>query len=142
VFPLGKAQCRLQPIWVEDLAAMAVNALDNRATFGKTYEVAGPKVYTLRQLVEYAGYTSGHPRLVIGLPDWLAYLQAALMECLPNAPLSRDNLDSLKVDNVTTGPLAPELGVEPVALEAEAPFYLANQTPRERLNRLRNRAGR
>ena len=142
VFPLGRASARLQPIWVEDVAHAAFKALEERATFGKTYELAGPRAYTLKQLVEYAGHTSGHPRPVIALPDSLAYLQAWFCEWLPNPPLSRDNLDSLKTDNVWAGTIAPELGVTPVSLEAEAPFYLANQTPRARLMRYRDHAGR
>ena len=142
VFPLGRADAKLQPIWVEDVARAVLNALDNRATFGKTYELAGPKVYTLRQLAEYAGQVSGHPRPVIGLPDWLAYLQAWCMEWLPGAPLSRDNLDSLSVDNLMAGPVAPELGIHPVAMEAEVPAYRSANTPRGRLMRYRDHAGR
>jgi len=142
VFPLGRADAKLQPIWVEDVARAVLNALDNRASFGKTYELAGPKVYTLRQLAEYAGQVSGHPRPVIGLPDWLAYLQAWCMEWLPGAPLSRDNLDSLSVDNLMAGPVAPELGIHPVAMEAEVPAYRSANTPRGRLMRYRDHAGR
>jgi len=141
-FPLGRGGAKLQPVYVEDVAQAVFNVLDNQVTFGKTYELAGPKAYTLKQLVQYAGAVSGHPRLVIDLPDALAYLQAWFMEILPNPPLSRDNLDSLKADNLMAGALAPELGVTPVALEAEAPLYLAGQSPRERFMRLRDHAGR
>jgi uncharacterized protein YbjT (DUF2867 family) len=142
VFPLGRASAKLQPIWVEDVAQAAVNALDKREIFGETCDLAGPKSYTLRQLVEYAGAVSGNPRPVIGLPDGLAYLQAWLMEFLPNPPIIRDNLDSLKIDNLMSGDIAPELGVIPVSMEAEAPLYLAGQNPRARLGRYRDHAGR
>jgi uncharacterized protein YbjT (DUF2867 family) len=142
VFPLGRGETKLQPIWVEDVAQAAINALDRRETFGKAYDLAGPRVYTLRQLVEYAGAASGNPRAVIALPDSLAYLQAWLMEFLPNPPIIRDNLDSLKMDNLMAGEIAPELGVAPVSVEAEAPLYLAGQNPRARLNKYRDHAGR
>lgn len=143
VFPLGRAEAKLQPIWVEDVALAAVNALDNRATFGKSYDLAGPEVFTLRQIVEYAGATAGHRAAVLALPTGLAYLQAWLMEFLPNPPLTRDNLDSLKADNVMTGPIAPELGLHhPVTMEAEVPLYLAGRNPRARLNLYRDHAGR
>jgi NADH dehydrogenase len=142
VFPLGRADAKLQPIWVEDVAQAAVNALDNRETFGKTYELAGPRAYTLRELVRYAGTVSGHPRPVIGLPSPLAYLQAWFMEWLPNPPLSRDNLDSLSIDNLPSGPIAPELGVQPTTMEAEVPAYRSTNTPRGRLMRYRDHAGR
>ncbi|HEX4326432.1 MAG TPA: complex I NDUFA9 subunit family protein [Burkholderiales bacterium] len=142
VFPLGRGNAKLQPIWVEDVAQAAVNALDKREVFGETCDLAGPKSYTLRQLVEYAGAVSGNPRPVIALPDSLAYLQAWLMEFLPNPPIIRDNLDSLKIDNLMSGDIAPELGVIPVSMEAEAPLYLAGQNPRARLGRYRDHAGR
>jgi len=142
VFPLGRGDAKLQPVWVEDVAHAVANALDTRETYGKTYELAGPKVYTLRQLVEYAGQVSGNPRVVIGLPDWLAYLQAGFMSLLPNPPITRDNLDSLKLDNLMAGSVAPELRVLPVSMEAEAPLYLSGQNPRARLGRYRDHAGR
>jgi NADH dehydrogenase len=85
---------------------------------------------------------SGHPRRIVELGDGLAYLQARMMEMMPVPPLTRDNLDSTRVDSVLTGPLAPELGVEPLAMEAVVPFYLAGKMPRDHFNKLRDRAGR
>jgi NADH dehydrogenase len=140
--PLGRAGAKLQPVHVEDVAQAIVNVLANPATFGHAYDIAGPKAYTLKQLMQYAGAVSGHPRLVIELPEALAYMQAWTMEWLPVPPLSRDNLDSMKVDNVMAGPLASELGVTPVAMEAVVPEYLAHQNPRERFMKLRDHAGR
>lgn len=142
VIPVGGAHARLQPVHVEDVAQAMVNAAGNPAAAGRTYALAGPKVYTLKQIIEYAGRTSGHPRPVIALPAGIAYLQAWAMEFAPFPVLSRDNLDSLKVDSVTAEPFAPELGVVPVAMETIVPGYLAGQSPRERYTQLRDRAGR
>ncbi len=139
---LGKPDAKLQPVWVEDVAQAFVNALDEPRTFGHTYEIAGPKVYTLKQLVEYAGAVSGHPRRVFGLPDGLAYLQAWSMEFSPIEMLSRDNLDSTKVDNVMQGAVAAELGVMPAAMEAVVPAYLSGKSPKERYMHLRDHARR
>lgn len=139
---LGRAQARLQPVHVEDVAQAVVNVLDQPDTFGKAYDIAGPRVYTLKELMQYAGSVSGHPRVVLELPDRLAYLQAWCMEWLPNPPLSRDNLDSMRIDSVLPGALAPELGVHPVALEAVVPGYLSGVSPRERYMKLRDHAGR
>jgi len=131
LLPLAAAGARLQPVYVEDVACAFVNALDNHATIGRTYELAGPAVYTLADLARLAGAWSGHPRPVWALPAGLARLQAGLLEWLPGEPpLSRDNLDSMTVDNVAAGPIAPELGIAAVALEAVAPYYLAGRTPR------------
>lgn len=144
--PLGKPDAMLQCIWVEDLARAFVNALDAPHTFGKTYELAGPKVYTLKQLVEYAGQVSGHARLVFGLPDRLAYLQAWIMEMGPVEMLSRDNLDSTKVDSVISDAalqtMKTELGIAPAAMETVVPGYLSGHSPKERYMLLRDHAGR
>jgi len=142
IVPIGRAGSRLQPVHVEDVAQAMVNAAVNPITFGRAYDLAGPHVYTLKQIIQYAGRVSGHPRPVIGLPDALAYLQAWLMEFAPFELLSRDNLDSLKVDSVASVPFAPELGVIPVSMEAIVPGYLAGHSPRERYMQLRDRAGR
>jgi len=146
VLPIGGADARFQPVWVGDVAGAFVNALDQRATFRCIYELAGPQVYKLRELVAFAAAASGHPRPVIGLPDSLARVQAMLMEILPGEPLmSRDNLDSMKVDNVAAEqPFrpAPELAIQLTPLDAEAPAYLARTHARSRFGLYRARAGR
>jgi uncharacterized protein YbjT (DUF2867 family) len=146
VLPIGGADARFQPVWVGDVADAFVNALDNRATYERIYELAGPRIYRLRDLVAFAAAASGHPRPVIGLPDSLARVQALLMELAPGEPLmSRDNLDSMKVDNVATDqPFepAPELGVKMTAMDVEAPVYLSSAHARSRFGFYRARAGR
>ncbi|MGE5162119.1 MAG: complex I NDUFA9 subunit family protein [Betaproteobacteria bacterium] len=146
VLPIGGADVRFQPVWIGDVAQAFVNALDNRDTYGRTYELVGPRVYTLRELVQFAAAASGHPRPVVALPGGIAQLQARMMELAPGEPLmSRDNLDSMKVDNIASRqPFvpAPELGITPTAMEAEAPRYLSGQTVRTRLDAFRARARR
>ena len=133
VMPLANAGARLQPIYVGDVAQAMVNALDNESTYDKTYELAGPAVYTLAQLVRFAGEASGHPRPILPLPDFAGRIQALVLELMPGETLmSRDNLDSIKTPNVAHAPIAEELGIEPVAMEAIAPAYLAGNTVRAR----------
>ena len=139
---LGRADAKLQPVWVEDVAQAFVNALDEPRTYEHAYDLAGPRAYTLKQLVEYAGAVSGHPRLVIGLPDRIAYLQAWALEFAPVDLLSRDNLDSIKVDSVMHGPVAAELRITPAAMEAVVPAYLSGNSPKERYTQLRDHARR
>ena len=142
VLPVAGASARLQPIYVGDLAEAMVNALGDHRTYGKTYAVAGPQAYTLRELVEKAAAWSGHPRRVLPLPMGLGKLQAAAMEMLPGSPLiTRDNLDTLTRDAVLDGPLAPELGIHPSSLEALAPDYLG-QGEHTRFDMFRMRHGR
>ncbi len=140
MIPLARASTRFQPVYVGDVAQAIVNALDNPATYGKTYELAGPDVCTLEELVRMAGRWSGHPRHVWALPYTLGQMQAAVLEFAPGEPLmSRDNFDSMSVDNLASGPIAPELGVVPTPLAAVAPGYLAH---RVRFNEERARAHR
>jgi NADH dehydrogenase len=125
--PLAGADARFQPVYVGDIAQAMARALEDDHTIGHTYELGGPAVYSLRELVELAGSYSGHKRPVIGLPDWLGRLQAAIMEHLPGTPLmSRDNLDSMKIDNIASADMWPALGLIPTELDAVAPFYLAS----------------
>jgi uncharacterized protein YbjT (DUF2867 family) len=149
VVPLAGAAARLQPVWVGDVAEAIVRCLRNPATIGQTFELAGPEVRSLAQLVQsagrWAGVHGGAGRPVWALPEALGRLQARLMEWAPGEPLmSRDNLDSLRVDNVATGTLPglAQLGITPAALTAVAPGYLGGQGPRSRLAALRARAGR
>jgi uncharacterized protein YbjT (DUF2867 family) len=145
LMPLAGASARFQPVWVEDVAAAVVAALDERATIGRTYELAGPDVFTLAELVRLAGRWSGHERPVLPLPDAVGRLQAALMSLAPGEPLmSADNLDSMKLPNVAGGlrPGLAELGIVPTALEAVAPLYLGAQVGRMRFGRFRAQARR
>jgi uncharacterized protein YbjT (DUF2867 family) len=140
VVVLGSPGARFQPVFVEDVAAAFVLSLEDVKSFGKTYDLCGPKVYPLRELVEYAGRTVGHARPVIGLNDTLSYWQAFAMERLPVKLLTRDNYYSMKVDSICRCEFP--FGIRPSPLEAVAPGWLKPQTPRSRYSRYRNRAGR
>ena len=146
VLPIGGAEVKFQPVWVEDVSRAFVNSLDNEVTIGRSYELCGPKVYTLRELVKFAAEAAGHRRPVVALPDGIARLQARLMELAPGEPLlSVDNLDSMKRDNVASrqpyAP-APELGITATPMEPEASLYLAGLHPRTRFGGFRARARR
>ncbi len=126
VLALGGVRAKFQPVYVGDVAKAFVTALDDPETIGKVYELTGPRVYSMKELLHLAGVYSGHPRPVIGLPDSLARLQAFFLEHVPGGPLmSRDNLDSMKSDNVASGLYPVPAGWQPTPLEAVAPEYLA-----------------
>lgn len=144
VMPLAGAHTRFQPVWVEDVADAVLACLHDtglpRSSVGQTFECAGPDVLTLAELVRLAGRLGGRERPVVPLPMAVGRLQALLMECLPGEPLmSRDNLDSLAVDNVATSqwPGLSSLGIVPRSVHTVAPLYLGRQAVRQRLDRLR-----
>lgn len=127
LMPLAGAHARFQPAWVEDVAQAAVHCLQDTRTVGQAYELCGPAVYTLKALVQLAGRAAGVPRPVMPLPMAVGRLQALLMELAPGPTLmSRDNLDSMKVDNVATGrvPGFAALGITPTGPATVAPGYL------------------
>ncbi len=138
VMPLGGAACRFQPVWVEDVARVVVACLDRPDAIGLICDLAGPGVYTLADLVGYVGRLVGHRPPIIPIPEGLAMVQARLLELAPNPMMSRDNVRSMRVDNVTDGPPLP-FGMTPTALEAVAPGYLGAHPGRRRfvLNRRR-----
>ena len=140
--PLAGANARFQPIHVADVAACFAHALDDNQTIGHRYALCGPNVYTLSQLVEYVARTTGHPRPVLPLGPALSSLQARVMEWMPGPLLTRDNLASMQVDSVCDGPFPERFGIEPAALEAIAPEYLAPRALNSRFDVFRSHGGR
>ena len=142
VLVLGKPQAKFQPIGVEDVADAFVNSLKNTSTYGKTYELGGLAVYTLRELVQKVMLVLGKQRPIIGLNKPFSYAQGLMLELLPGKLMTRDNVRSMEADNVTESAMAVELGVTPTPLEAVISEYLANDTPRGAYDGFRSAAGR
>jgi len=123
-FPLAGADARFQPVWVEDVAATVADSLLRAESIGAVYDLCGPTQYSLRQLVSYAAAVAGHPRAIIGLPEAVAWLQAWAMEFIPNGPMTRDNVRSMRVPSVCDEACALPFGRVATALETIAPTYL------------------
>ena len=135
--PLACPNARFQPVYVDDVAEAFVIALERPDAVGETYELCGPRIYTLRELVRIAGEASGEARPIIGLGPRLSYLQAFVMEFLPGKLMSRDNVLSMKVDAVCS--CAFPFGCRPTALEAVAATWLTQSSATTRFQRLRAR---
>jgi len=140
LLPLGSPDARFQPVFVEDVVQAFARSLERLESHGKSYDLCGPKVYRLRDLVEYVGAVTGHRRPVIGLNDMLSKLQAAVMGLLPVKLLTLDNYNSMKVDSICRCDFP--FGIVPCALEGIAPSYLGNRTPRARYQEMREHARR
>jgi len=137
---LASPDAQFQPVYVGDVAEAFVRALDEDESHGKAYDLVGPRTYTLRELVAYAGQVSGHPRPIVGLGDRLSYLQAWLMELAPGKLMSRDNYYSMRLP--TTSHAQFPFGIHATPLEAVAPVYLKGLSPRSRYSEFRYHAGR
>lgn len=138
---LAAPRARFQPVYVGDVASCFARSLGDGRTVRVRYELCGPNVYTLRELVAWVAETSGHVRPIFGLGPALSRLQARVLEVLPFRLLTRDNLASMSVDNVCSAPFPPAFGIVPAALEAIAPEYLAPEAIRSRYDPFRARGG-
>ena len=140
VVALPCPEARFQPVYVGDVARAFVAALEDRDACGRRYDLGGPKQYTLRELVQAVCAITHRRRPLFGLGPRLSMLQARCLELLPVKLMTRDNLRSMQVPSVCAGPFP--FGIEPAALEALAPSWLAPVGPRERYPGLRSHAKR
>lgn len=123
-FPLACPNARFAPVYVGDVARAMLRSLDDPATADRSYELCGPRSFSLRELVEYTAARIGRRVRVIGLGDGLSRLQARVFQHLPGGPFTLDNYLSLQVDSVCTQDGLAELGIEPTDIEAVVPTYL------------------
>ena len=140
VLALGSPEARFQPVYVGDVVKAMLASLELREAFSKRYDLCGPHECTLRELMAFVCAATGRKRLILGLPEWASYLQAWMMEFSPVPLLTRDNHYSMRVPSVCDS--AFPFGIQPVALEAAAPAWLAPSGPRERYPQLRWKAKR
>jgi len=140
--PLACPQSRFQPVFVGDVVRSFSTALTTHGTIGQSYDLVGPKTYTLLELVQYVMKLTATKRPIVGLPDWASRLQASIFEWLPGKPFSKDNYRSLQRDSISDNNGLPILGIEPTALEAIAPGYLGARSRAARYQNFRRHAAR
>ena len=125
ILPLARAGARFAPISVLDVAEAFMRALIRTASTAATYELCGPEVLTLEQIVRLTARVAGLPCHILRLPDTLARLQGVVMGLLPGKPFSLDNFRSLTLDSVCREDGCAALGIVPRPMLAELPLYLA-----------------
>ncbi len=123
---IGGGKTQFQPIYVGDVADAVMATLHQDSTAGKTYEIGGPQVYSFEDLLRYMLDVIGKRRLLVDLPFGLASLQARILELLPVPPLTRDQVELLKTDNVVADDALTlaDLGLVPTPIELIVPSYL------------------
>jgi len=142
VLPLACPNAQLQPVYANDVAAVMTASLDDPDTWGKTYELGGPKRYTLKELVQWTAKTIGKRRLVIGLPGPLSAAMALVMNLVPGKPMSWDNYKSLKTDNVSSRNDFALFNIDPKSIDLVVPDYLTGSIRQRRLQSLRRQPRR
>jgi uncharacterized protein YbjT (DUF2867 family) len=142
VLPLACPEARLQPVYAGDVArAMAATLADPNA-IGRTFQLGGPRDYSLIELVRWTATVLGLKRRVVPLPDFMARAQAAVMDFVPGKPFSTDNYLSLQVDNVAPDNAVADFGFAPHSIESVVPIYLGQSLKQQNLAAIRQRARR
>jgi NADH dehydrogenase len=127
---IGGGATRFQPVFVGDVAAAIADAVDGKTRAGTTYELGGPEVRTFKELMQFVLATIERKRLLVPLPFFAAKLQASILQFAPTPPLTPDQVEMLRSDNVVSdaanaqGRTLQGLGIEPDSIEAIVPSYL------------------
>ncbi|MCW3474851.1 complex I NDUFA9 subunit family protein [Limobrevibacterium gyesilva] len=131
VMPVICGNTKFQPVHVGDVADAAMAALARADAAGAIYELGGPKVWTMRELLAFILKQTRRDRWLVDVPLGLARLQAAVLERLPGKLLTRDQLLLLARDNVAAPgmPGLAELQIAPTPLELVAPGILQRFRP-------------
>jgi NADH dehydrogenase len=141
-FPLAKPDTRFQPVFVDDVVEALLACLQGGASSRQTFELGGPQIFTLREIVDLVAKLTGKRRWIFGLPDFVARLQALVMDFVPGRPFSSDNYRSLTVDSVCSEDGFARLGLKPQSMLASARQYLGGFEENARLSRNRASVGR
>lgn len=128
---VGGGQTKFQPVYVGDIADAVLHAVRMPASAGETYELGGPDTLTLRAIYERLFAETGRPRMLVTLPWGIAKLQSCFMAVLPNPPLTPDQVETLKTDNVVgaDAKTLKQLDIVPTSMDVVLPTYLARFKP-------------
>lgn len=132
VLPLvGGGKTKFQPVYVGDVADAVMKAIASSESEGQVYELGGPDILTFRQIYERLFAQTGRKCMLVSLPWGVAKLQGCVMGILPKPPLTADQVESLKTDNVVSvdAKTLADLGVMPTGLDLILPTYLDRFRP-------------
>ncbi|MEM7467620.1 MAG: complex I NDUFA9 subunit family protein [Pseudomonadota bacterium] len=142
VLPLACAKTKFQPVYVGDVADAFISSIEDKRTFDRKYDLGGPDVLSLKEIVDYVNELSGLGRIVVPLGPGLSKVQAQVFEFVPGKPFSKDNLRSASEDSVLVHDdgLA-QLGISPTDFRSVVPQYIQGDA-RSRYDSLRSDAKR
>jgi len=142
VLPLARPNARFQPVFVDDVVDAMLRSLRGGASSRQTYQLGGPQIYTLREVVRLVAKVTGQRCWILGLPNGLGLLQAAVCDFVPGRPFSTDNYRSLKIDSVCTEDGFARLKLQPHSMAASARQYVGALEDNARLSIDRAATGR
>jgi uncharacterized protein YbjT (DUF2867 family) len=137
ILPLARPRARFAPIFVEDVATALTRTLRRASSIAQTYELCGPDVMTLEQLVRLTAQSAQLPCHIVPLPDLLARLEGIALGMLPGKPFSLDNFRSLTRDSVCRENGCAALGIEPQRMLPLLAQYLGAESVEGRFSRYR-----
>jgi NADH dehydrogenase len=130
---------RFQPVYVGDVVEAITACLEDAVHAGKTYELAGPRIYDMREIMNIVNRETQRRRWVAGFPFFVAHIGAFFLQFLPKPLLTPDQVRQLKAGNVATGrmPGLAAFGIAPTTAEVVVPTYLKRFRPVQQNKRLR-----
>ena len=131
IIPLAGSKTKFQPCYVGDVTDAIIKIIE-QVNLNSIYELGGPKIYTFKELIETLLVSLKKKRLIVELPDFVARVQAKVMQLFPNPLLTEDQLEILKSDNVCSNqyPGFKELGISTRTVEIILPNYIFSQVIR------------
>lgn len=142
VLPLARPNARFQPVFVDDVVDAMLRSLRGGTSSRQTYQLGGPQIYTLREVVRLVAKVTGQRCWILGLPNGLGLLQAVVCDFVPGRPFSTDNYRSLKIDSVCTEDGFARLKLQPHSMAASARQYVGALEDNARLSIDRAATGR
>ena len=124
-FPLACYKTKFSPIYVLDVVEMIANSINDPNSYNKSYQLCGPKTYSLKNLISFTSETLDLKCVIIPLNNTLSYIQARVFDFLPNKPFSTDNYLSAQSDSVCECNDLFRYNIKPTAIEDIVPQYLA-----------------
>lgn len=127
---IGGGHTRFQPVFGGDVGEAVAKAVANETKPGTIYELGGPEIYTFKELMQFVLATIDRRRLLLPIPFWVAKLMGQFLQFLPVPPLTPDQVELLKQDNVVSAAARGEgrtlqgLGIEARTVETIVPSYL------------------
>jgi len=138
VLPLARPHAKMAPVFVGDVVEAIVRCVDNRdISSSRVFELYGPQVLELKQIVTEIRDVAGYRRAVLGLPDSLGRLQAQVAQLVPGKPFTVDNFLSLKTDSVGKVDGLAALGINAAAFTPFLPILLDKNVRQRRLDNAR-----